>query len=194
MNIRKLKNFIINKITSEIPASLSYHGVHHTLDVLHVCNQYIKRLKIPKSEAYLLRTAALMHDLGIMWNYSNHEEQAINYVKETLPEWGYSPSDIDVICNLIAATRIPQQPHTLMEEIICDADLDYLGTARFYTVGETLFREFVVFKVISNEEEWDRLQVNFLSKHRFRTDWALRNREPVKQKYIQEIRDKWGWE
>ncbi|MFT5156307.1 MAG: hypothetical protein ACI83I_000850 [Bacteroidia bacterium] len=194
MNIRKLKNFIINKITSEIPASLSYHGVHHTLDVLHVCNQYIKRLKIPKSEAYLLRTAALMHDLGIMWNYSNHEEQAINYVKETLPEWGYSPSDIDVICNLIAATRIPQQPHTLMEEIICDADLDYLGTDRFYTVGETLFREFLVFKVISNEEEWDRLQVNFLSKHRFRTDWALRNREPVKQKYIQEIRDKWGWE
>ena len=60
MSFRKLKAFIIQKLQSEIPQTLSYHGVHHTLDVLEVCNAYIKRLKIAKREAELLRTAALL--------------------------------------------------------------------------------------------------------------------------------------
>ena len=193
MNIRKLKSFVIDKIKKEIPSNLSYHGVHHTLDVLNSCNEYIKRLKIEHHDAYLLRTAALMHDIGIMWNYFNHEEQGIEFVRETLPGRGYSKKDIDIVSNLILATRIPQTPNTLLEEIICDADLDYLGTDMFYITGDTLYKEFLEYKVISNEEEWDKLQVKFLTNHRYHTNFAKRNREPIKRKYLQEIKLKWGW-
>ena len=83
-NIRKLKTFVVGKIKEEIPATLTYHGLHHTLDVLRVCNDYIKRLKINSEDAYVLRTAALMHDIGIMWNYQNHEEQGMNFVRNEL--------------------------------------------------------------------------------------------------------------
>lgn len=190
-NIRKLKNFVVEKIVEEIPATLTYHGLHHTLDVLRVCNDYIKRLKIESADAYLLRTAALMHDIGIMWNYKNHEEQGMDFVRSELPNWGYSQPQIEKVCGMIQATQIPQKPNNILEQIICDADLDYLGTDKFYSIGETLYKEFLVYEVIKNEKEWDMLQINFLSNHSYHTDFAKRNRQPVKLKYLKEIKKKW---
>lgn len=194
MNIRRLKNFVVAKIKADVPDNLSYHGLHHTLDVLRVCNQYIKRLNIGKKDAYLLRTAALLHDLGTLWSYANHEERGIVYAKELLPQYGYSESDIEVVSGLIMATQLPQQPNNVLETIICDADLDYLGTDMFYITGETLYQEFKFYGVVKDEEDFDRLQVKFLSNHTYQTEFARKHREPVKRKFLKEILDKWGWD
>ncbi|MBK8518534.1 MAG: phosphohydrolase [Saprospiraceae bacterium] len=189
-----MKKFVLSKIEAEIPATLSYHGVHHTIDVLNACNAHIRRLKIPSKDAYLLRTAALMHDIGVMWDYFNHEELAMKFVKDTLPGWGYSKDDIDKVCGMIRATRLPQSPTNLLEEIICDSDVDYLGTHLFYQIGATLFEEFLVYKVVKDEESWDRVQIKFLNNHKYFTSYGQRFREPVKRKYLLEIIRKWGWE
>lgn len=193
MSIRKLKNAITEKLRNELPDKLSYHGLHHTLAVLDVCEQYIRRLKIGPKDAYLLRTAALIHDVGILWAYSGHEEEAVQFAKELLPKYGYGPKDIEAVKGMILATQIPQHPKTILEMILCDADLDYLGTDSFYEVGETLFREFLAYGVVKNEEDWDRLQVKFLTQHHYHTDYAKKYREPVKQKYLAEIKKKWNW-
>lgn len=193
-SIRKLKEYISPKIEAETPSNITYHGLHHTLDVLRVCNQYIKRLKIPSKEAYLLRTAALLHDYGIMEDYSNHEKKGAEFAKKILPDWGYSQKEIEIICDLILATKIPQSPKTKLEKIICDADLDYLGTDQFYEIGDTLYQELKSFNIVKNEEEWDRLQVDFLKKHSYHTEFATKNRMPTKKKYYKELKKKWGWD
>jgi len=187
MSIRKLKTFILHKLQSEIPQTLSYHGVHHTIDVLSVCNRYIKRLRMSKRDALLLRTAALLHDTGFIWTYTNHEERGVGYAREILPEWGYQDSEIERISNMIMATKIPQEPQNLLEKILCDADLDYLGTVRFYTIGETLYRELLTFNVIEDEESWDRVQINFMSNHHYHTDYAKKHLEPIKRKHLSDL-------
>ena len=192
VNVRKLKNFILQKIGNEIPDTLKYHGIHHTIEVYDTCNKYIKRLKLAPKEGYLLRSAALLHDIGIMWNYGNHEESGMEYARKILPDWGYSKNDIERICGMVAATRIPQQPQNLLEQIICDADLDYLGTDKLYSIGETLFEEFKIYGIVKDEESWDKLQINFLDAHRYHTDFAKRNREPVKREYLKILKSKWN--
>ncbi len=192
MSFRKLKAFIIQKLQSEIPPTLSYHGVHHTLEVLEVCNQYIKRLKIAKREAELLRTAALLHDTGFIWTYINHEQTGVSFAREILPEWGFNENEIDRISKMILATRIPQNPQNLLEEILCDADLDYLGTNTFYSVGSTLYQELLTFNMIENEKSWDRVQINFLSNHMYHTKYGKKYREPMKRYNLQTILRKLG--
>jgi uncharacterized protein len=187
MNIRKLKEFIIGKISSGISKNQTYHGPHHTLDVLRVCNLYIKRLKINSDDAYLLRTAALLHDIGFLDAFAKHETNGIKYAKTELPKWGYSKSDIAKIVGMIAATELPQNPKTLLEEVICDADLDYLGTDKFYQVGGTLYTEFLNYNVVANEREWDLMQIKFLQTHKYHTAYAKKHREPLKNKYLQEL-------
>ena len=63
---------------------------------------------------------------------------------------------------MIMATKIPQSPRNGLEEIICDADLDYLGRDDFYEIGATLFEELKAYNVLQNEREWNRIQVKFL--------------------------------
>jgi len=81
-----------------------------------------------------------------------------------------------------------------VEQIIADSDLDYLGTDYFYKIGNKLYNELKAYNRITNEEQWDRLQVNFLQNHRFHTPFAIKHREPVKRKYLNEILEKWGWQ
>ena len=192
MNIKKLKKFILAKLSNELSDKLTYHGVHHTQDVLYACNQYIRRMKISPKDAYLLRTAALLHDTGFIKTYENHEEESVKFAEELLPHWNYSNKDIEIIAGMIRATKIPQLPQNQVEKIIGDADLDYLGTNSFYTIGDTLFRELMAFNKISNEEQWDKIQVKFLKNHTYHTPFAQKFREPLKQKHLNELIKKWN--
>jgi len=193
MNTGKLKRYIIGKLETELSEKLTYHGVKHTKYVLLSCEKYIKRMRIPANEAFLLRSAAIMHDTGYIWTFDNHEDESINYARKILPEWNYSNSEIERISAIIAATKIPQKPSNVVEQIIADSDLDYLGTDYFYKIGNKLYNELKAYNRITNEEQWDRLQVNFLQNHRFHTPFAIKHREPVKRKYLNELLNKWGW-
>ena len=193
MNTRKLKKFIFGKLENELSEKLTYHGVNHSKYVLLSCEQYIKRMRLPSGEAYLLRTAAIMHDTGYIWTFDEHETESINYARKVLPHWNYSEAEIEKIAGMIEATRRPQKPLNIPEQILADSDLDYLGTDVFYKIGDKLFKELLAYKIVTNEEQWDRLQVKFLQNHRFHTPFAIKYREPVKQKYLNEILVKWGW-
>lgn len=187
MNIEKLKQFVIRKLEDELSHKLSYHNVYHTIRVLAVCNDYIDRLKLSTSDARLLSTAALFHDTGFIWIYSGHEERSIVFAREILPHWDYTTAEINIIEGLIRATIIPQQPYTLLEQIIGDADLDYLGTDSFITINETLFEELLAFGKIQNRKEWEQMQIKFLQDHGYHTTYAQQYREPVKQAHLNHL-------
>ncbi|HYQ55965.1 MAG TPA: HD domain-containing protein [Draconibacterium sp.] len=187
LNITDLENFIFAKLSNELSPDLSYHGINHTKSVLNCCREYAKRMNISPYNSFLLDTAALMHDTGYLVAFDEHEEKSKEYARELLPHWNYSADEIEQICGMIDATKIPQKPNTTLEQIIADSDLDYLGTDKFYTVGEMLYKELKALKIISMRKEWLRLQVNFLKKHIYHTPFAKRYREPVKLKHLEEI-------
>lgn len=187
MKIQQLEEQIIGKLRKELPKILSYHNADHTLDVLRVCREYIQRLKLSDIDAYLLETAAIMHDTGYIWYVENHEEHSIEYTRELLPQLGYSEEEIEIVCKIILATKIPQHPTTLLEMIIGDADLDYLGTASFYSTGHQLYLELKALHVLANEDQWNQLQIRFLQKHTYHTEFARTYRSPIKQKHLKEL-------
>ena len=88
------KKTVFDKIKNEMPAGYTYHGLHHTDYVLNACEQYIVILGLSSHEECLLKTAALMHDIGLIWSYNDHEDTSILYVKEVLPQWGFHEDNI----------------------------------------------------------------------------------------------------
>ena len=189
MNYRAAKAFILDKLERELTDKLTYHGKHHTLDVLKITAELCRLENISRKETTLLKTAALYHDCGFTETYSNHEEKGCEIAMRTLPDFGYSSKDIEKICGMIMATKIPQTPTNLLEQIICDADLDYLGRDDFYSIGNTLFEEFKLYNVIKDEQSWNRLQVGFIGGHQYFTQTTLKRRENKKQKYLRELKD-----
>jgi HD superfamily phosphodiesterase len=189
MNYHAAKAFILDKLERELSRRLTYHGIHHTIDVLGVTEELCKLERIPPYEGMLLKTAALFHDSGFTINNKNHEELGCGIVREYLPRYGFSEEEIDLICGMIMATKIPQSPKNHLEEILCDADLDYLGRDDFYSIGQTLFEELKAYEVLGSFEDWNRIQVGFLEKHTFFTSTNRNRRAPVKARYLEELRD-----
>ena len=188
MNYRAAKIFILQKMKKELTDKLTYHGLHHTLDVLKITSELCAAENISRKETTLLKTAALFHDSGFTESYTNHEEKGCEIAQRHLPEFDYSKEDIEQICGMIMATKIPQTPKNNLEKIICDADLDYLGRDDFYVIGNTLFEEFKVYEVIQDEKSWNRLQVGFIGNHNYFTKTTLARRENKKQKYLKELK------
>ena len=167
MNFHAAKAFILHKLERELPAELSYHSVKHTRDVLYATQELCYLEKVGPYERMLLKTAALFHDSGFTISHKNHEEHGCLIARRNLPRYGYTGREIEQICGMIMATQIPQSPKNHLEQILCDADLDYLGRDDFYDIGATLFQELQHFNQLQNELAWNKLQVKFLSQHRF---------------------------
>lgn len=189
MNFHGAKAFILDKLDRELSDKLSYHGLHHTLDVLYITEELCSLERVNPYEALLLKTAALFHDSGFTIDNKNHEELGCQIAQAHLPNYGYSPSEIDIICGMIMATKIPQTPNNFLEQIICDADLDYLGRDDFYDIGATLFKELKAYKVLETEEAWNRIQVNFLENHTFFTPTNIQRRSDRKLLYLGELKE-----
>jgi predicted metal-dependent HD superfamily phosphohydrolase len=183
----KIKKHVLDKLKKELPMDLYYHGMHHTLSVVDSINIICEHEKITSNELFLLNVGGLYHDIGFVHVYKNHEEEGCKIAKEELPKFGLSDDEVNIICGLIMATKIPQSPKTHLEQIIADADLEYLGTADYWDVGRTLFDELKIYMDVSNESQWNIIQMNFLKKHQYFTDFCKMYREPKKKEYLEQI-------
>ncbi|MEI8101464.1 MAG: HD domain-containing protein [Bacteroidota bacterium] len=190
MGFDKAKETIVHHLEQNLPSDLFYHGIHHTFDVFDAALVIAENEKIDSADDLtLLKTAALFHDSGFTIDSSKHEECGCDLAREILPACDYTNSQIDQICGMIMATKIPQQPLNLLERIICDADLDYLGRDDFFKIGDTLYQELKAFDKIKDATQWNQLQISFLSNHQYHTEFSRGNREIKKQENLQEIQN-----
>lgn len=183
------KNFIVEKLSRELSSNLYYHGVHHVLDVLAAAEMLGKQEKISEKESELLKVAVLFHDSGFVKGPKNHEQIGCEMAQKNLPSFGYSSDEINTICGMIMATAYPQKPKTHLEEIICDADLDYLGRDDFFTIGNNLLKEMNTNGSIKTEADWNKLQEDFLDSHHYFTKTANLLRGKKKQEHLEKIRE-----
>lgn len=188
MQFEQAGDFIINKLRKDLPAKLTYHNIEHTCDVYLAAEKLAKQENIPASDQVLLLTAALYHDCGFLVRVEQHEEESCRIAKAHLPLFGYNDEDIDTICNMIMATRMPQSPVTLPERILADADLDYLGRDDFFKVGDRLFTELAYAGALGSKHEWDQLQLEFMEKHSYFTKSAINLRQVKKEANIDRIK------
>ena len=183
-----LQEIILDKLEDELPKHLFYHNTKHTIDVLSQVELIGIIEGISDYDLLLLKTAALFHDIGQIKQSAGHEEIGCEYLSEYLPQYYYSKNEITEISKLIMATQLPPNPSTLLEKIMCDADLDYLGRSDFIPVSDTLFKELSAQNIITDINEWNKLQVKFLETHHYFTDSANKLREVNKQEQVKRLK------
>ena len=187
-NYQAIEVFITNKLKRDLSPKLYYHGVHHTFDVLRAAELIAADEKISNNELFLLKIAVLYHDTGYMVTYKEHEEESCNLARTDLPGFGLNQEEIEIICGMIMATKIPSNPQTRLERIIADADLEYLGTDNFERISNSLFEEAKIYRNVRSQHEWNEIQIGFLSQHNYYTNFCRKNREQEKEKHLNEIK------
>ena len=183
-----IQEIILDKLEKELPDYLCYHNVKHTVDVVTEVELIGWGEGCSDEEILLLKTAGLFHDAGHTIAYDNHEFFGARLAAEMLPKYNYTPKQVERICSLIMATKLPPRPADLLECIICDSDLDYLGRSDFIPVSNTLYEELKAQNKIGSLNDWNKLQVKFISGHQYFTETARNLREVNKKLQIDRIR------
>jgi predicted metal-dependent HD superfamily phosphohydrolase len=189
INYKNAEKYIVKRLAGDLPKGLHYHGIHHTKDVCEAVERLAIWEGVRGEELYLLKTAALYHDAGFIDSYESNEPIGANLAKEMLPNFGYTEEQIQQVIELIEATKMPQNPKSHLEQIMCDSDLDYLGRTDFYAIAETLRQELVEFgKLEDNPMQWVQMNIGFLSGHKYFTKSSQNRRQPEKNKRIEELK------
>jgi uncharacterized protein len=183
----KARKYVLNRLENELSPNLTYHSLKHTLEVVSAADRLATWEKVGEEDRLLLLMGAYYHDLGFIRQRQAHESISIQLAEQTLPEFGYSDTDVVVIRGIIQATCLPQSPTNLLEMIIVDADLDYLGHEDFWERSNDLRRELEIYGDNFTDEDWYSYQLKFIQPHRYFTASERSLRDAKKQQHLLEI-------
>jgi predicted metal-dependent HD superfamily phosphohydrolase len=184
------ENELIQLLAQELPQDLSYHTLAHTKDVVKAVERIALLEGVRDEGLFLLKSAALFHDAGFVKQYEHNEPIGAAMAEAMLPKYGYNEQHIKTIKELIYVTQIPHKPVNKLQEIMCDADLDYLGTDTFEETANKLKIELMAKGKIHSDREWDQMQITFLKQHKYFTQTAILTREKKKKEHLKVIKQR----
>ena len=188
---QEIRTRVLSLLDKKLDPRLTYHNLTHTKDVLEQAERIGKGEKLQDlNDLLLLRVAALFHDTGFLYTYKHHEEKSCEIMMEHVGQGDLEDWELEKVRGMIMATKIPQTPHNKLEQIICDADLDYLGRDDFGRISDGLKLEFLAYNVIKTEADWDPLQIRFFESHNYFTNTCKQDRNPRKLKHLQWVKEK----
>ncbi len=186
----KTEHNVLSFMEKSLPEKLYYHSLKHTKDVVKSVERIALLEGVTDEGLFLLKTAAILHDAGFIERYDKNEEIGARMATEILPKYGYTEQHVKTIVELIHVTELPHKPINKLQEIICDADLDYLGTDDFEEIADRLRRELMEMGKLESRKQWDEIQVKFLKQHQYFTQTAIQMRQEKKMENLQIVIDR----
>ena len=186
------QNYATDLYETKVSKSIHFHTLQHTQEVLAASEKMAEYYQLADEDRFALSLAAWFHDTGYSGGTARgHEELSIELALKFLNEHNVSQAVIDKVKGCINATKIPQTPNNLIEQIIADADLFHLGTEDFKEKNRLLRQELNDFGGQDlSKKAWRKMNIDFLEKHSYFTSFAKENLQPLKTVYLQELKDK----
>lgn len=180
-----------SKHLSTLDKKFYFHDIEHTRFVVRKTAQLLKNSTISQKDYELGIITAWSHDLGYKQGSLNHEERSVELVSSWMKEYSYSASDILEVSKAIMASKIPQNPVSEIGKAICDADMAHLASPQYDHWADKLEAEWVATKTFPNDKsQLLDIQINFIQKHQYITDYAIATWESRKQKNLARLIEK----
>ena len=192
--ISAAEQYVVNLFTQKIGKEFSFHSFNHTREVVLHTELIAGNYELSEEDHTAVLLAAWFHDTGYAAGLKkHHEEESQKVATEFLRKYNAPQSLIDKVNGCIIATRMPQSPSNLIEQIICDADLFHLGTKDFKERNKLLRQEINALEEEKiGKKEWVNLNIEFLDRHRYFTDYAREMLDPVKRTHLEDLVEKAG--
>ncbi|MDQ1094932.1 MULTISPECIES: Pycsar system effector family protein [Chryseobacterium] len=193
MNIlHKAKDYVETLFKNRLSSIYFYHNFVHTTYTVNKAEEIMKHTPVSAEDQEKVLLALWFHDTGYVESPENHEEKGVEIMKNFLQQEQYPQHKIDDIAQLILATQITHEPQTLLEKIVKDADCSHFASHDYNDISDALRKEWELTNVrCFSNEQWNEGNLNMLrNKHKFYTDYAKENWEPLKKKNIKKIEKK----
>ncbi len=185
--IEEISKYVINLFDRYDTNHLLYHNLEHTKTVVKRTYEIAVNYDLDDKELFILSAAAWFHDTGQLDGDTNlHEDRSVIIMKKFFETKGTGNEIIEKIESCICATKLPQQPKSISEEIICDADTYNLGTEDFCKTDKLLKKEFQLRKM--SIDNWEEKTLELLLTHTYFTSYCQKRLAKGKKKNIDFVR------
>ena len=155
------------------PDWVKFHTFRHARAVVKACQEIGAACGLTEEDLEVVTLAAWFHDTGYLEGIEGHEEKSVEIGSAFLRGNGYPEEKIARIAGCIRATKLPQNPKNLLEQVLCDADIAHLASKRFFEVTELIRSEIEHrMRLKLTEAEWLTMNTNFVSGHPYHTECA----------------------
>lgn len=172
--IQDASDWVNNYIKGHKSATLCFHNIEHILQVVDATKKISAYYKLSEKDNFIVLIAAYFHDVGYYTGpKEGHELRSTEIAENFLQERAVEVDLIQAVKNCIIATRMPQQPKNLLEEIVCDADLFHLGSDGFSERNKLMRKEAGICSGKTIEKSnWRQGTIDLMEKHHYHTSYA----------------------
>jgi predicted metal-dependent HD superfamily phosphohydrolase len=172
---------LLNKVTAYVealfrakrPDWVKFHTVRHARAVAEASQEIGLACCLSEDDLEVVTLAAWFHDTGYLEGIDGHEERSVQIASVYLRDHGYPEEKIARIAGCIRATEMPQNPKSLLEQVLCDADIAHLASKDFFEVTELIRSEIEHrMRLKLTDEEWLAMNTEFVADHQYHTDCA----------------------
>lgn len=189
--LRHIREYALAYYKTHTNDKLIYHDKGHTEDMVTAAMQIGNHYQLNDRDFFIVQAAAWFHDLGYMVDIAHHEAQSAVLALNFLQKHNANEEDIDAVKGCILATQMPQKPVSLLDKIVCDADLFHLGTDDFFKKDKLLLKEInALYNKDIGKQEWRRKSIQFLEEHHYHTDYCQLLLNSGKEANIQTLKNK----
>lgn len=173
--LKNVSSYITGYVqTQSQKINLPYHNMQHTESVVQAAKQIGSHYQLNEHDFFVVTVAAWFHDMGYYSGDSaNHEAKGAEIAATFLTGEGAGEQTIAEVKGCIMATQMPQRPVTLLEKIVCDADLFHLGTDDFPDRNKLMRKECeLALHTEIDKKAWRANTVKLFENHHYHTDYC----------------------
>jgi predicted metal-dependent HD superfamily phosphohydrolase len=170
--LTKIRLYVLELFVRRDYPALAYHNLRHTETVVERCHEIANHFVLSDEELFCLIAAAWFHDTGHLFNeLRDHEQAGADLMAALLKAFSVDEGLIRMIADCILGTKMPSNPETTIEKIICDADTYHFGTKEFFTTDPKTYAEMEYRLGMEIDDKICR-SIKLLESHRFFTSYC----------------------
>ena len=189
--IAKTSEWVTSLFDQQDERYLPFHSLQHTVEVVESARTIGRGVDLPEEDMTIVTIAAWLHDIGYFRTYAGHEEESALMAREFLEKENVPADVIRKVADCILATRMPQTPTNLREEVLCDADMRHLGSEDLSERSENLRKEWSEYSnEVIEDRKWMEQNLRFMEDHRYFTEPAREMYDPQRLQHVENLRQK----
>lgn len=183
-----LAHAYVSELFEQLPQGMYFHNLQHTCTVFDAVTEIGQAININETGLLITQLAALFHDTGYLYHYAGHEDNSKIIAGNYLMQHQVSSKYIEQVLACIDATKIPQHPQSIEQEIMCDADMYHFSRSDYLDFADRLKKEWEIYLTkYHTTTEWAKKNLDLLQKHRYYTTYGKAVLQSRKQENINEL-------
>ena len=171
---------------------LIFHNLQHTKTVVERTKEIAAHYTLSERDMLVLYVASWFHDTGHLYTpgLKNHEEKSVDVMRKFMADYASDAELISEIEACILSTKMPRNPASLIQHILCDADTYHFGTKEFKDTNKRMREEYQLREERVDKKVWDENTLQMLNTHQFYTSYCKDLLDEKKKDNIRKLKKK----